>query len=67
MPSANAVARRYSDFKKTLPYKSESVKNYVAQHQDLEAAAKILYESLEEAGILQDTIICISADHWSGS
>ena len=61
---ANIVARRYSDFKNTLPYKSEKIKNYVAQHQDLEASVKLIYTSLEEAGILEDTIIIITPDHW---
>ncbi|MCF0135110.1 MAG: sulfatase-like hydrolase/transferase [Lachnospiraceae bacterium] len=46
-----------------LPY-SDPAKAYLAGQLELEYAMEYLLEQLEEAGILEDTVICISADHY---
>ena len=37
---------------------------YIATQLELEAALKTLVDKLEAAGIADDTVICLSADHY---
>ena len=60
---SNAMARKHFDKVEDLPY-SESVKCYIAANLDLEAGMAYLIEQLEEAGIADDTVIVIAADHY---
>ena len=46
-----------------LPY-SDIVKGYLAAQLELEDALTYLMEQLETAGIADDTVICLSADHF---
>nr|MBQ8245478.1 LTA synthase family protein [Oscillospiraceae bacterium] len=46
-----------------LPY-SDTVKGYFAAQLELEDALTYLMEQLETAGIADDTVICLSADHF---
>lgn len=46
-----------------LPY-SDTVKGYLAAQLELEDALTYLMEQLEAAGIANDTVICLSADHF---
>ena len=43
---------------------SEQVRAYLACQQELEYAMEYLVEALEEAGIADDTVICLAADHY---
>lgn len=61
--SGNNMARRNWDAVKNLPY-SEAIKAYIACNIEFEKAMKYLLDSLEEAGILDDTVIVISPDHY---
>lgn len=47
----------------TLPY-SDTIKAYYAAQLELEYAMASLIEQLETAGILDDTVICLSSDHY---
>ena len=46
-----------------LPY-SDAVKGYFAANLELEDALSYLVATLEEKGIADDTVICISTDHF---
>ena len=46
-----------------LPY-SETVKAYLACQLELENAMKLLLERLEAAGVLENTVIVLTADHY---
>ncbi len=43
---------------------SDTIKGYIAANLDLEDALTYLVEALEKAGIADDTVICISTDHF---
>lgn len=43
---------------------SEQVRAYLACQQELEYAMEYLVGALEEAGIAEDTVICLAADHY---
>lgn len=43
---------------------SEQVRAYLACQQELEYAMEYLVNALEEAGIADDTVICLAADHY---
>ena len=43
---------------------SSTIKAYHAANLELEYAMQYLIESLEEAGIANDTVICLTADHY---
>ena len=60
---SNAMARKHYDKVADLPY-SESVKCYIAANLDLEAGMAYLIERLEAAGIADDTVVVIAADHY---
>ena len=60
---SNAMSRKHWDEVQDLNY-SDNVKAYVACNLELEAAMASLVRQLDEAGILDDTVIVISADHF---
>ena len=43
---------------------SDQVKGYLAANQELEKAMTYLVERLEQEGIAEDTVICLSTDHY---
>ena len=61
--SGNSMTNRHWDRVKDLPY-SDAVKGYLAANLDLEDALTYLVDELEKKGIANDTVICISADHF---
>ena len=61
--SGNAMTAKHWEKVKDLPY-SDAVKGYFAANLDLELALTNLVNTLEEKGIADDTVICISADHF---
>lgn len=63
LQSNNAMTRKNWDKVKDLPY-SEDVKGYFAANLELENAMAHLVAELEAKGIADDTVICISADHF---
>ena len=46
------------------PDASQPVQGYIAANLELEAALTYLLDRLEQAGALDDTVICMSADHY---
>lgn len=61
--SGNAMTKKHWDRVAHLSY-SDQVKGYLAANLDLEDAMKHLLFQLEEAGIEDDTVICIASDHF---
>ncbi len=61
--SGNAMTKKHWDRVTHLSY-SDPVKGYLAANLDLEDAMRHLLSQLETAGIADDTVICISADHF---
>lgn len=61
--SGNSMSKKNWDAVAELPY-SEPVKAYLAANLELENALTYLVNALEEAGIADDTVIVISADHF---
>ena len=59
----NSMTSRHWDRVQHLPY-SDAVKGYFAANLDLEDALAHLVSQLEEKGIADDTVICISTDHF---
>jgi lipoteichoic acid synthase len=57
------MSRKNWDRVQDLPY-SDPVKGYLAANLDLEDAMTHLLEQLETAGIEDNTVICISSDHF---
>ena len=62
-PSSNSQTKKHWDRVQHLPY-SDTVKGYIAANLDLEDALTHLVAELEKAGIADDTVICISSDHF---
>ena len=48
----------------TYPNASQPVQGYIAANLELEYALTYLLEQLEAAGIADDTVICLTADHY---
>ncbi len=46
------------------PNASQPVQGYIAANLEVEYALRYLVERLEEAGIADDTVICMTADHY---
>ncbi len=61
--NSNSMSRRNWEKVEDLPY-SEPVMGYLAAQIELENSMAYLLEQLEAAGIEDDTVICISADHF---
>ncbi|MDE6108220.1 MAG: LTA synthase family protein, partial [Oscillospiraceae bacterium] len=59
----NNMSTRHRNEVSHLPY-SEGPRAYLACQLELELALKNLLEQLEEAGELENTVICLSADHY---
>lgn len=59
----NNLSRKNFDYVRDLPYSFE-VKNYLAANIELDRAIEYLIRRLDEKGILEDTVISISADHY---
>lgn len=59
----NAMSRKNIDAVQNLPY-SDKVKAYYACQLELEYAMESLVGQLEEAGIADDTVIVLTADHY---
>lgn len=61
--SGNSMSYKHKDEVAHLPY-SEEGRAYIACNMELEAAMAYLLEQLEAAGKLENTVICLSADHY---
>ena len=59
----NSTAIKYKEYVEDLPY-STAVKAYLASQMELDMAIETLINRLEEAGILDDTVIAIVGDHY---
>lgn len=63
--SDNAMSLKHrEEAQAAYPDASESVQAYIACNLELEAAMAYLVERLEEAGIADDTLIVLTADHY---
>ena len=58
----NAMSLKNKDAVENLPY-SETVQAYLATQVELDKAMELLLQRLEEAGVAENTVIVISADH----
>lgn len=59
----NYMSRKNEDKVSSLPY-SDVLKAYIACNLELEYALEYLLDELEKDGTLNDTVICLSADHY---
>lgn len=59
----NSMAVKNKKVVEDLPY-STSVKAYLASQMELEYALQTLIGKLEEAGILEDTVLVLTGDHY---
>ncbi len=59
----NAIAAKNKDYVADLPY-SSNVRAYLATQLELEWSMGLLLQRLEEAGVLQNTVIVLTADHY---
>ena len=63
-PGTNAMTDKHWEQAQDLPYESDDVKGYIACNLELEDAMTALVDALEEKGIADDTVICLTADHF---
>ena len=59
----NKMSSKNQDAVSDLPY-SETVQAYLATQIELDKAMELLLQRLEEAGVAENTVIVISADHY---
>ena len=59
----NSMAYKHREAVADLPY-SEGPRAYIACNMELDAALAYLIEQLETKGILEDTVIALSGDHY---
>lgn len=59
----NSMTARNWDLVKDLPY-SDQIKGYLAANLELEKALTYLVDELEKKGIADDTVICLTSDHF---
>ena len=59
----NAIAAKNKDHVADLPY-SSNVRAYLATQLELEWSLGLLLQRLEEAGVLDNTVIVLTADHY---
>ena len=59
----NVMARKHRDEVADLPMSEES-RAYIACNMELDLALQNLIQQLDEAGELENTVICLSADHY---
>lgn len=63
--TGNALSRKNQEMiQSKYPNASEQVQAYLACNMELEYAMEYLVEKLEEAGIADDTVIALTADHY---
>ncbi len=62
-PGSNCMTVKNWDYVKDLPY-SREVQGYLAANMELEHAMTYLVQTLEDAGIADDTVIVLAADHY---
>ena len=61
----NAMARKWKDtITAAFPDMPEQCQAYMAANMEFEAAMTYMVEALEEAGIADDTVICVCSDHY---
>lgn len=61
--TGNRMSSLHKDEVADLPY-SEEGRAYIACNMELDLALSYLIEQLDAAGILEKTVICLSADHY---
>ena len=61
--SANDMSKKNQEAVSDLDY-SETVLAYIAAQLELEYALEYILDALEEAGIMEDTVIVLTADHY---
>lgn len=61
--SGNYIASKNKSLVADLPY-SNNVRAYLACQMELEASMKLLLQRLSEAGVLENTVIVLTADHY---
>ena len=62
---SHIIAKKHQETaQNAYPEASSVVQSYVATQLELESALKVLVDKLESAGIADDTVICLSADHY---
>ncbi len=61
--TGNAMTKKHWDKVEHLSY-SDTIKGYIAANLEFEEAMTSVVRMLEEAGIADDTVICISTDHF---
>lgn len=61
--SGNRMSSKHKEEVADLPY-SEEGRAYIACNMELDLALEYLIEQLEAAGKLENTVICLSADHY---
>lgn len=61
--SYNTISERNADLVKNLKY-SDEVKGYIAANIELDKALEYLFDRLEKAGKLDNTVICLTSDHY---
>lgn len=61
--SGNSMASKNKELVEGLPY-SENCKAYIACNIELDRALEELMRQLEEKGVLDKTVICLSSDHY---
>ncbi len=59
----NSIAAKNKSLVADLPY-SEPVRAYLATQLELEKSMELLLQRLEEAGVLHNTVIVLTADHY---
>ena len=59
----NAIAAKNKALVADLPY-SSNVRAYLATQLELEKSMELLLQRLEEAGVLENTVIVLTADHY---
>ena len=62
-PGSNCMSVKNWQYVKSLPY-SDAVRGYLAANLELEFAMAYLVQALEDAGIADDTVIVLVADHY---
>ncbi|MBO5167237.1 MAG: LTA synthase family protein [Lachnospiraceae bacterium] len=61
--TGNRMSSKHKDDVAALPY-SEEGRAYIACNMELDLALEYLIEQLDAAGKLENTVICLSADHY---
>ena len=59
----NAMSARHRDEVQSLPY-SDTIKGFFACNIEVELAMESLVKQLEDAGIADDTVVVLTADHY---